>query len=128
MESKNFTRAGRVLAHSIIFRHRKIADKFPVTLTNELRSARIERVLPESGPVAQLGARFHGMEEVIGSIPIRSTKSFQAFSRSPPKPFARILPANCKIFPRDGTTVFFSSFPEPFFGSIVELRAWVKTP
>ena len=27
------------------------------------------------GPVAQLGARFHGMEEVIGSIPIRSTKS-----------------------------------------------------
>src|ERR1700727_256004 len=25
------------------------------------------------GPVAQLGARFHGMEEVIGSIPIRST-------------------------------------------------------
>ena len=26
-----------------------------------------------SGPVAQLGARFHGMEEVIGSIPIRST-------------------------------------------------------
>ncbi len=28
----------------------------------------------ECGPVAQLGARFHGMEEVIGSIPIRSTK------------------------------------------------------
>ena len=27
----------------------------------------------DSGPVAQLGARFHGMEEVIGSIPIRST-------------------------------------------------------
>ena len=25
------------------------------------------------GPVAQLGARFHGMEEVIGSVPIRST-------------------------------------------------------
>ena len=32
-------------------------------------------VLPESGPVAQLGARFHGMEEVIGSIPIRSTNN-----------------------------------------------------
>src|SRR5271155_4171877 len=29
--------------------------------------------LPQCGPVAQLGARFHGMEEVIGSIPIRST-------------------------------------------------------
>ena len=26
-----------------------------------------------SGPVAQLGARFHGMEEVVGSIPTRST-------------------------------------------------------
>src|ERR1700687_4518027 len=25
------------------------------------------------GPVAQLGARFHGMEEVTGSIPVRST-------------------------------------------------------
>jgi hypothetical protein len=24
--------------------------------------------------VAQLGARFHGMEEVVGSIPTRSTK------------------------------------------------------
>ncbi len=28
----------------------------------------------KSGPVAQLGARFHGMEEVVGSIPTRSTK------------------------------------------------------
>ena len=28
---------------------------------------------PVRGPVAQLGARFHGMEEVIGSNPIRST-------------------------------------------------------
>ena len=27
------------------------------------------------GPVAQLGARFHGMEEVVGSIPTRSTKT-----------------------------------------------------
>jgi hypothetical protein len=25
--------------------------------------------------VAQLGARFHGMEEVVGSIPTRSTNS-----------------------------------------------------
>ncbi len=31
--------------------------------------------LSRSGPVAQLGARFHGMEEVAGSIPARSTKS-----------------------------------------------------
>src|SRR5215813_5242871 len=29
---------------------------------------------PKCGPVAQLGARFHGMEEVVGSIPTRSTK------------------------------------------------------
>jgi hypothetical protein len=29
------------------------------------------------GPVAQLGARFHGMEEVVGSIPTRSTKFSQ---------------------------------------------------
>jgi hypothetical protein len=29
--------------------------------------------LSASGPVAQLGARFHGMEEVVGSNPTRST-------------------------------------------------------
>ena len=67
--------AGRVLAHSVTFRHREIPDKFPLALTKALQSARIERVLPKSGPVAQLGARFHGMEEVIGSIPIRSTNN-----------------------------------------------------
>jgi hypothetical protein len=32
------------------------------------------------GPVAQLGARFHGMEEVVGSIPTRST-NFRFLSR-----------------------------------------------
>src|ERR1700733_14790960 len=42
--------------------------------------ARINAVTPSTpfllvrGPVAQLGARFHGMEEVVGSIPTRSTK------------------------------------------------------
>ena len=35
-------------------------------------------ILPQSGPVAQLGARFHGMEEVVGSIPTRSTRSHKA--------------------------------------------------
>ena len=98
-----------MLAHSITFRHRRIPDKFPLTLTKAVQSARIEEVLPKSGPVAQLGARFHGMEEVIGSIPIRSTKSFQAFSRSPPKPFARILPANGKIFARDGASTLLTT-------------------
>src|SRR6202021_2068762 len=72
----NCAAGGRVLAHSILFRHREIPEKFPGTLTNDLWSARIEGVLPKSGPVAQLGARFHGMEEVIGSIPIRSTNHF----------------------------------------------------
>ena len=45
-----------------------------------------------SGPVAQLGARFHGMEEVIGSIPIRSTnnkikdlKTNQTLEKTAPK-------------------------------------------
>jgi hypothetical protein len=71
-----------VLAHSIIFRHREIPDKFPLTLTKALQSSRIEEVLPESGPVAQLGARFHGMEEVIGSIPIRSTNKSATYGHS----------------------------------------------
>jgi hypothetical protein len=29
---------------------------------------------PDIGVIAQLGERFHGMEEVIGSIPFNSTK------------------------------------------------------
>jgi hypothetical protein len=31
--------------------------------------------VPIAGPVAQLEERFHGMEEVVGSTPIRSTRS-----------------------------------------------------
>ena len=30
-------------------------------------------LLPTSGPVAQLGARLNGIQEVTGSIPVRST-------------------------------------------------------
>ena len=30
--------------------------------------------------MAQLGARFHGMEEVVGSIPTRSTKSLNGLA------------------------------------------------
>ena len=51
-------------------------------LTQEPGGLKIQGVLPKSGPVAQLGARFHGMEEVIGSIPIRSTNYFQELSGS----------------------------------------------
>ncbi len=50
----------------------------------------------KSGPVAQLGARFHGMEEVVGSIPTRSTKIVSLkinnlTSRPPPL-------CNCSVF------------------------------
>jgi hypothetical protein len=38
--------------------------------------------IPWCGPVAQLGARFHGMEEVIGSIPIRSTNQSNNLGRA----------------------------------------------
>src|SRR5215470_17150084 len=44
------------------------------TLTRLSACERIREEFPSSrGPVAQLGARFHGMEEVVGSIPTRST-------------------------------------------------------
>ncbi len=46
---------------------------FVQSLTQRAATLRIGRVLSECGPVAQLGARFHGMEEVTGSIPVRST-------------------------------------------------------
>ena len=43
------------------------------------------------GPVAQLGARFHGMEEVDGSNPSRSTKFLKHLPPSPAKnPFAGV--------------------------------------
>lgn len=35
---------------------------------------RVPPVAPNFGPVAQLGERLHGMQEVAGSIPARSTK------------------------------------------------------
>lgn len=75
-----------------------MGDKFPRTLTNIALSARIERVLPESGPVAQLGARFHGMEEVIGSIPIRSTnKPYRLSSLASLPDSLRKLQGCCRV-------------------------------
>ena len=35
--------------------------------------------------MAQLGARFHGMEEVVGSIPTRSTNFVKASRLNPTK-------------------------------------------
>jgi hypothetical protein len=49
-----------------------VAPQFDETMVS---GDNIEVVSRPSGPVAQLGARFHGMEEVVGSIPTRSTKS-----------------------------------------------------
>src|SRR6202012_3709827 len=70
----------------------------------------------KSGPVAQLGARFHGMEEVIGSIPIRSTKSFQEVgATSFPRP-CRIFVANSRTFPPENLRPFPS---EALPGSVV---------
>ena len=40
--------------------------------------------------MAQLGARFHGMEEVIGSIPIRSTNYFNNLADFPPNVWQQI--------------------------------------
>ena len=53
------------------------------------------------GPVAQLGARFHGMEEVIGSIPIRSTNHFKHLAPAPSPSFVASLSANPRSFPRN---------------------------
>ncbi len=47
-----------------------------------LQALRFQRRPSVSGPVAQLGARFHGMEEVVGSIPTRSTKSLNKLDRA----------------------------------------------
>ncbi len=46
----------------------------------------------ERGPVAQLGARFHGMEEVIGSNPIRSTKFLAASLLTATLTFSTVYP------------------------------------
>jgi hypothetical protein len=56
------------------------------------------------GPVAQLGARFHGMEEVKGSNPFRSTNlrvSFPHNSRTLVQPIAQqpLLEPNHSLLP-----------------------------
>ena len=57
-------------------------------LTNPAGAAKIGELFPPGcGPVAQLGARFHGMEEVIGSIPIRSTNQFNHLNAPPVRDF-----------------------------------------
>src|ERR1700722_11146199 len=66
---------------------RKSAQLPQPGLTLRRDYSKIER----SGPVAQLGARFHGMEEVIGSIPIRSTNYFNHLAPPPFRDFVASL-------------------------------------
>ena len=56
-----------------------------VTRFDEPRRLNENRKVGHCGPVAQLGARFHGMEEVIGSIPIRSTNKLNNLADSQKK-------------------------------------------
>jgi hypothetical protein len=51
---------------------RKCSGENGRSTTNPVESVR--------GPVAQLGARFHGMEEVVSSNLTRSTKTFQTLT------------------------------------------------
>ncbi len=48
---------------------------FTFVFVRGMRESVIMTMFCFSGPVAQLGARFHGMEEVDGSNPSRSTKT-----------------------------------------------------
>src|SRR6266508_2056155 len=45
-------------------------------------SVRIRPGLPQSGPVAQPGARLYGMQEVVGAEPTRSTIAGGRYRRS----------------------------------------------
>jgi hypothetical protein len=84
----------------------------------------MKEVLPESGPVAQLGARFHGMEEVIGSIPIRSTKYFNHLEAPPFRDFV----ANSKNLAAYTRQILLSPFCHGFVfcaGSREVFRVWL---
>jgi hypothetical protein len=65
--------------------------------------------------VAQLGARFHGMEEVIGSIPIRSTnKLLQCSDLVLPEPF----PEGPEAYPAFSAFADIMNFTTAFCGSL----------
>ena len=46
------------------------------TMLSDLRD--ILKMYPGIGPVAQLGARFHGMEEVVTGLPLASAILFSS--------------------------------------------------
>ena len=61
------------------------ATMFLHTVAHWILFARVDTLtsIQPCGPVAQLGARFHGMEEVVGSIPTRSTNYSNKLAYSP---------------------------------------------
>ena len=54
----------------------QLADQIVAEMIQNLRRNVAEEKARRAkfGPMAQLGARIHGMDEVVGSIPTRSTK------------------------------------------------------
>ncbi len=86
-------------------------------LFDEARTQGQNRKSPsrECGPVAQLGARFHGMEEVIGSIPIRSTKHFKHLAHS----FQVACPPTAKTCSTAVSLSSQSRLPEPSSAPLV---------
>src|SRR6202000_1565442 len=77
------------------FAPRGFAPRGFAQLTNCGRAERIEELFSRRcGPVAQLGARFHGMEEVVGSIPTRSTNNVKHLA---PPPFRDLVASLSQI-------------------------------
>ncbi len=56
-----------------------VAGSIPAGRTISRLRRNLNRVSGAHGALAQLGERFHGMEEVIGSIPLGSTNSFTRY-------------------------------------------------
>src|SRR5947209_1703925 len=74
----------------------RVKEKIQAKVQSKLGVYAVVFSVRTSGPVAQLGARFHGMEEVKGSNPFRSTSprtnrfkpiASALFASSGPQPF-----------------------------------------
>ena len=55
-------------------------DAGGLAVANENRPKRFSRLLEMDGAIAQLGERFNGIEEVVGSIPSGSTNFYLYFN------------------------------------------------
>ena len=58
--------------------------------------------------MAQLGARFHGMEEVTGSIPVRSTKSAYILPSKPRPAGTEAVQAGVNFIQWHSSTLYFA--------------------